>query len=65
MKPEMISRDNNGFERMPRQSFREGVSIMEEKIDLTEINKKVDGKLLDLLHHPSIEKVYGNLITDE
>lgn len=38
---------------------------MEEKIDLSDMNKKVDGKLKDLLHHPSAEKVYVNLITDE
>jgi hypothetical protein len=34
------------------------------EIDMSEMNKKVDVKILDLLHHPSIEKVYGKLITD-
>lgn len=38
---------------------------VEEKIDLNDINKKVDGKIKDLLHHPSASQIYDNLIHDD
>ena len=38
---------------------------MEEKINLSDMNRIVDGKIKDLLHHPSTEKVFVNLTTDE
>lgn len=38
---------------------------VEEKIDLNDINKKVDGKIKDMLHFPSAEQVYNNLIQDD
>ena len=37
---------------------------VEEKIDLNDINKKVDGKIKDLLHNPSKTEVYENLTPD-
>jgi hypothetical protein len=46
-------------------SIREGVMPVEEKIDLNDINKKVDGKIKDLLHNPSNSDVYENLIHDD
>lgn len=46
-------------------SIREGVMPVEEKIDLNDINKKVDGKIKDLLHNPSKEEVYENLTHDD
>ena len=45
-------------------SIREGVMPVEDKIDLKDINKKVDGKIKDLLHNPSKNEVYENLIQD-
>jgi hypothetical protein len=45
-------------------SIREGVIPVEEKIDLNDINKKVDGKIKDLLHNPSKTEVYENLTHD-
>ena len=39
--------------------------MMEEKINLSDMNRIVDGKIKDLLHHPSSEKVFVNLTTDE
>jgi hypothetical protein len=45
-------------------SIREGVMPVEEKIDLNDINKKVDGKIKDLLHNPSKEHVFDDLTHD-
>lgn len=46
-------------------SIREGVMPVEEKIDLNDINKKVDGKIKDLLHNPSKAEVFENLTHDD
>ena len=55
----------NGFQqRAPRMSIREGVLPIEEKIDLNDINKKVDGKIKDQLHNPSKSQVFFNLTHD-
>ena len=37
----------------------------DEKIDLNELNRKVDLKIKDLLHQPKVDKVFTNLTTDE
>ncbi len=37
----------------------------DEKIDLNELNRRVDLKIKDLLHPPQVEKVFTNLTTDE
>ena len=46
-------------------SHRQTVILEEEKIDLTELNRRVDVKLKDLIHHPQVDKVVKNLTTDE
>jgi hypothetical protein len=49
--------------RQPRMSIREmgGVRPVEEALDLTDINKKVDGKIKDLLHPPVAKDIYEGL----
>jgi len=44
-------------------SIREmgGVRPVEEALDLTDINKKVDGKIKDLLHPPVAKDIYEGL----
>jgi hypothetical protein len=46
-------------------SHRHSVLLEEEKIDLTELNRRVDVKLKDLIHHPNVDKVLQNLTTYE
>ena len=37
----------------------------EEKLDLNELNRRVDLKIKDLLHRPEVDKVVRNLTTDD
>lgn len=37
----------------------------EDKLDLNELNRRVDLKIKDLLHRPEVDKVARNLTTDD